>query len=148
MAQMIELDLRPDERTLRHFGWIALGGFGFLAVIAWFEVLIFSFGLGAARVPVAAACGSVALVSALFSLVYPRANLGIYLAATIVTYPIGFVMSYVIMGVLFYLIIAPIGLLLRLFGTDPMERHILADVESYWLDAPPPRPRASYFKQF
>ncbi len=148
MAQMIELDLRPDERTLRHFGWIALGGFGFLAVIAWFEVLIFSFGLGAARVPVAAACGSVALVSALFSLVYPRANLGIYLAATIVTYPIGFVMSYVIMGVLFYLIIAPIGLLLRLFGTDPMERHILADVESYWVDAPPPPPRASYFKQF
>ena len=49
MAKMIELDLNPDDRTLRQFGWIALGGFGFIAIIAWFEVLIFAFGLGAAR---------------------------------------------------------------------------------------------------
>ena len=148
MAQMIEVNLHPDERILRQFGWIALGGFGFVALIAWFEVLIFSFGLGDARVPVVAAFGSLGLVSALFSLAYPRANLAVYLGITILTYPIGFVLSYVIMGALFYLIIAPIGLLLRLFGTDPMERRILADAESYWVDAPPQRPSASYFKQF
>ena len=52
------------------------------------------------------------------------------------------------MDVGFYMIITPIGLRLRLMGTDPMERHILADVGSYWVDAPPPRPKASYFKQF
>jgi MFS family permease len=148
MAQMIEINLHPDERILRQFGWIALGGLGFIAAIAWFEVLIFSFGLGAARVPVVAACGSLAVVSAIFALVYPKANLAVYLGITILTYPIGFVLSYVIMGALFYLIIAPIGLLLRLFGTDPMERRIQPGAESYWLDAGPARPRASYFKQF
>jgi hypothetical protein len=52
------------------------------------------------------------------------------------------------MATLFYLIIAPIGLLLRLFGTDPMERRILPDAESYWEDAAAARPNASYFKQF
>ncbi len=49
MANMIEIDWRPDRRTLRQFGFIAVGGFGFIAAIAWFEVLIFSFGLGEAR---------------------------------------------------------------------------------------------------
>ena len=30
---MIEIDFRPDEKTLRQFGWIALGGFGLLATL-------------------------------------------------------------------------------------------------------------------
>ena len=148
MAQMIEMNLRPDVRTLRQFGYIAVAGFGFLAAIAWYEVLIFSFGLGAARQPLAAGFAAVALLSGLFSLVYPKANLPIYLGITIATYPIGFVLSYVIMATLFYLIIAPIGLLLRLFGGDPMERRMLPNATSYWQDAPPARPRESYFKQF
>ena len=50
MANMIELNWRPDRRILRQFGFIAVAGFGFIAIIAWFEVLIFSFGLGGARV--------------------------------------------------------------------------------------------------
>jgi hypothetical protein len=148
MAQMIEINLRPDARTLRQFGFIAVGGFGFVAAIAWFEVLIFSFGLGEARVPVAAGFAAAAGISGLFSLVYPKANLPIYLGITIATYPIGFVLSYVIMGALFYLIIAPIGLLLRVFGQDPMTRNIEPEAQTYWEDAPPERPRETYFKQF
>jgi hypothetical protein len=148
MSKMIEINLQPDAGTLRSFGWIALAGFGFVAAIAWFEVLIFAFGLGAARGPVAGAFGALAGISALFSLVYPKANLPIYLGITVLTYPIGFVLSYVLMGTLFYLIIMPIGLLLRLFGTDPMERRILPEAETYWVDAAPSRGSASYFKQF
>ena len=49
MSKMIEINLNPDAGTLRQFGFIALVGFGFVAAIAWFEVLVFSFGLGAAR---------------------------------------------------------------------------------------------------
>ena len=60
MPQMIEINLRPDERTLRQFGFIAVAGFAGLAAIAWFEVLIFSFGLGVAREPLAIAFAAVA----------------------------------------------------------------------------------------
>jgi hypothetical protein len=148
MAKMIDIDLHPDERKLRQFGWIAFGGFGFVAAIAWFEVLVFGFGLGSARIPVAAGFAALACVAALFSLVHPKANLPIYLGATFLAYPIGFVLSYVLMGTLFYAIIAPIGLLLRTFGSDPMERRILPEAETYWVDAPRARPDASYFKQF
>jgi hypothetical protein len=148
MAKMIEINLRPDTRTLRNFGFIAVAGFGFIAAIAWYEVLVFSVGLGAAREPVAITCLGVAALAGLCSIVYPKANLPLYLGLTVATYPIGFVLSYLIMGTLFYAIIAPIGLLLRGFGRDPLERRSSPSAETYWEDAPPRRPRESYFKQF
>ncbi len=148
MSKLIQIDLRPDARTLRQFGFIAVGGFGFLAAIAWYELLIFSFGLGAAREPLAIGFAVLAVISGLHSVVYPKANLPIYLAITIAAYPIGFVLSHVIMGVLFYLIIAPIGLLLRAFGQDPMQRRLDPAAESYWEDSGPAPARSAYFKQF
>ena len=148
MSQMIEINLRPDARTLRQFGYIALAGFGFLAVIAWQEWLIFAFGLGAAREPLALGFGTIGAVSLIFSLVYPKANLPIYLALTIIAFPIGFVLSYVIMGTLFYLIIGPIGLVMRLSGSDLLNLRFDRSAETYWVDARPQRPNESYFKQF
>ena len=148
MSQMVELNLRPDARMLRQFGFIALGGFGLLALLSWNGWLAFAYLGEASRASVALGLAVLAAVSGLFSLVYPKANLPIYLGLTIAAFPIGFVLSYVIMGTLFYVVIAPIGLVMRLFGHDPMERRIQRDAKSYWVDARPRRPRESYFKQF
>jgi hypothetical protein len=148
MAQMIDLNLRPDERTLRQFGWIALAGFGLLALMAWRGWLIFAAVPEIARDEFAVVFAALALASATFSLVWPKANWPIYVGLTIVAFPIGFVLSYVIMATLFYVIIAPIGFVMRLLGHDPMDRRFRPDAPSYWVDARPPRPSASYFKQF
>ena len=148
MASVIDLNLKPEAKTLRQFGWIALVGFGFVAALAWYEKLIFSFGLGDARPIVAGGFAALAGISAFFSLVYPKANWPIYVGLAILTFPIGFVLSYLIMATLFYLIITPVGLLLRLTKTDPMNRKLLPEAETYWVDAGPPRPSESYFKQF
>ncbi len=148
MSKMIEIDWRPDERTLRQFGVIALVGFGFLAAIAWWEVLIFSFGLGEARPILAGMFATLAGVSALFSLIAPRANLPIYLGLTLLSYPIGFVLSYVIMGFLFFVMITPVGLFFRLTGKDPLYRRFDPDASSYWVDPRPRRDKESYFRQF
>lgn len=147
-SNLIELNLRPDDRTLRQFGFIALVGFGFLAAIAWYEVLIFSFGLGAARPIVAGVFAGLAGLAALFSLVYPKANLPIYLGLTIVAFPIGFVLSYVIMGTLFFLIITPVGLIMKILGRDPMHRKFEPEATTYWVAAQGERARSTYFKQF
>ncbi len=147
-SSLIDLNLRPDDGTLRQFGFIALAGFGFLALIAWYEVLIFSFGLGAARPIVAGVFAGLAGLATLFSLVYPKANLPIYLGLTIVAFPIGFVLSYVIMGALFYLIITPVGLIMKLIGHDPMHRKFEPDAESYWVAVQGERAKSTYFKQF
>jgi hypothetical protein len=148
MAGMIDLNLRPDARTLRQFGWIALVGFGLVALLAWRGWLVFAALPEGARDEVALVFAALAGISALFSLVYPKANLPIYLGLTIVAFPIGFVLSYVIMATLFYVIIAPIGFVMRLFGHDPMHRHFDRAAKTYWLDARPQRPTESYFRQF
>ena len=148
MSQMVELNLRPDARTLRQFGWVALGGFGLLALLAGNGWLVFAHLGEGARVPVASGLAALAGVSAFFSLVFPKANLPVYLGLTILAFPIGFVLSYVIMATLFYVVIAPIGFVLRLVGQDPMDRRFLPRAKSYWLDARLKRPRESYFKQF
>jgi hypothetical protein len=148
MSKMVEVNFSPDERTLRQFGWIALVGFGFVAAIAWFEVLIFRFGLGAAKPWVVGICAGLALASALFSLVYPKANWPIFVGISLLTYPIGFVLSYLILGTLFFLVIGPVALLFRLTGRDPMHRRYDPQAASYWVDFHPPRPKESYFRQF
>jgi hypothetical protein len=148
MSKLITLDLKPDARTLRQFGFIAFFGFGFVATIAWFELLIFAFGLGAAKPVVAGVFVGLGVLSLSLSLVYPKANLPIYLGLTIVAYPIGFVLSYVIMGTLFYLIITPVGLLFKLTGRDPMKRRFEPDAATYWTPVAGPRARESYFRQF
>ena len=148
MSKLIDFDLRPDRRTLRQFGFIALVGFGLLALLAWLETAIFALGLGEARTWVAATLGGIGLLSALLAVLAPAANRPLYVALTLIALPIGFVLSYVILGGLFYLVITPVGLLLRLTGRDPMGRRFLRGESSYWVDARPPRPKESYFKQF
>ncbi len=148
MSKMIEIDWRPDAKTLRHFGWIAFFGFGFLATIAWYERFIFAFGLGDARPIVAGVFGGLAVLSAFFSVVFPKANLPIYLGLTALTFPFGFVLSYLIMGFLFYVLITPVGLLFRVIGRDPMHRRFEPAAATYWTDPRPRRGKESYFRQF
>ncbi|HXZ86028.1 MAG TPA: hypothetical protein VEI82_11120 [Myxococcota bacterium] len=148
MAKLVEINLHPSERTLRQFGWIALAGFGLLALCAWNGWLVFRHGLGEARGPVALGLAALGALSALFSLAFPKANAPLYVGLSVVAFPIGFVLSYVIMATLFYLVIAPVGFLMRAFGLDPMQRRMLPEATSYWVDARPARPKADYFKQF
>jgi hypothetical protein len=148
MSEMVEINWNPEDRILRQFGWIALVGFGILAAFAWHEILIFSMGLGSAREGVAGTLGGLGVLAALLGLVYPKANRPLYVGLSLVAFPIGFVLSYVILGTLFYLVITPIGLVMKLLGRDPMGREFDPSRESYWVDARPQRARDSYFKQF
>lgn len=44
---------------------------------------------------------------------------------------IGWVNTRIILGVLFYVLVLPMGLIMRLFGKDPMARKLDASVSSY-----------------
>ena len=148
MSKLVEINFNPDTKTLRQFGVIAFVGFGILAALAYYEKLIFAFGLGESRltvVTVFVALGSIAL---LFSLLFPKANRFLYVGLTLLAFPIGFVLSYVIMGTLYFLIIGPIAVGFRLLGRDPMHRGYDPSAPSYWSPAKPPRDKESYFHQY
>lgn len=148
MSKMIEINWQPDDRTMRQFGAIALVGFGLLALLAWNEKLVFSVGLGTARPYVAGGFAALGALSGLFSLVAPQANKPIFLGLTLLSYPIGFVLSYVIMGFLFYGLITPLAVVFRVAGKDPMHRRFDRQAATYWSDARPRRGKESYFRQF
>ena len=148
MSSMVELNFRPDARTLRQFGWIALAGFGLLGLCAWNGWLLFRHLPDPAREPVSLALSGLGALSAAFSLVFPRANAPLFVGLSLVAFPIGFVLSYVIMATLFYVVIAPVGFTLRAIGKDPLDRRFLSNTKTYWKDARPARAKADYFRQF
>lgn len=53
---------------------------------------------------------------------------------------LGKVVSPIALGVLFYGVITPIGLLMRLAGKDPLRLGRDAGAESYWIRREPPGP--------
>ena len=148
MAKLVEINFNPDAKTLRQFGVIAFVGFGVLAALAYFERLIFAAGLGEARIPVAGALAALGTAALFFSLVCPRANRFLYVGLTLLAFPIGFVLSYVVMGTLFFLVIAPIAVILKAFGRDAMHRAYDPHEASYWSEAGPRRDKETYFQQY
>lgn len=62
----------------------------------------------------------------------PRWRRGIYLGWIYAFYPLGFALSYVVLALVFFGVVTPIGLLLRLRGRDAMNRGDAADRVSFW----------------
>jgi hypothetical protein len=54
--------------------------------------------------------------------------------------------SPLLLGVVFYLCIVPIGWLMRLSGKDPMRRKFEPAAKSYWIVRTPPGPSPETFK--
>jgi len=147
MSALIKLNLSPDRATLRSFGFIALGGSAALAVCAWQRWLMFA-ALGEASGTVALSLGAVGATCALLSLVAPQANRPLYVALSLATYPIGLVLSHLIMATLYFGLFAPIAILFRLLGRDPLSRRFDPAAESYWTTHPKARSKEDYFRQY
>ncbi len=62
--------------------------------------------------------------------------------------PIGWVVSHLLLVSIFYLVLAPIGLLLRAFGRDAMHRELKPDAATYWILRRGERRPQDYFRQF
>lgn len=132
---LIRLNWSPDQRLLRQFGWMACAVGLLLATVVW----------DGWPAIVAVAIG---VFSAAASLVRPSLNRPLFVGLSVVTYPIGFVVSTGALVVLFYGVVTPIGLLLRVWGHDPLTRRIDRRSASYWSLVPPTRPNDDYFRQY
>jgi len=58
---------------------------------------------------------------------------GLFLPNNSLAYFIGGIVSRVILTVLFYVVLTPTGLVLRLFGKDVLDQRFEKDRESYWI---------------
>jgi len=55
------------------------------------------------------------------------------------------IVSPVVLAVMFYLLVAPIGLLWRLLGKDPLRLRFEPNAASYWIERSPPGPEPETF---
>ena len=50
------------------------------------------------------------------------------------------IVSPVVLGIMFFLVVTPIGLLMRAVGKDPLRLRFDEQVRSYWIERRPPGP--------
>ncbi|MCA1585664.1 MAG: SxtJ family membrane protein [Acidobacteria bacterium] len=121
---MITIDYKPGAREVRSFSrlWLplfvaALGG------VIWWRT-----GAPTAALWVWGA-GGVLIVAALSS---PHVARLLFVGLVVVTYPIGLVVSYVILGAMFFLVFTPLGWAMRRSGRDPLALAARAR-RSHWV---------------
>ncbi len=120
---MIAINLHPTDRMLRQFAGAWLVAFSGLAATQW---------LLRGHLRTAAALFGVALIVGVAGLLRPRAVHWLFVAATIAAFPIGWVVSQVMLFLLFVGVITPVALLFRLQGRDRLARHRPEHEASYW----------------
>lgn len=137
---IVEINWQPTRTDLRVFG----GGLAvFCAVIG---VLLYR-GDGRFGIVEGLLAGTAGL-AVVISLFAPQSLRPVYFAFVVVAFPIGWVLSHVLLAVVFYGVFTPIGLVMRLLGRDPMQRRFDSQADSYWAPHDPPKSPEDYFRQF
>ena len=72
----------------------------------------------------------------------------LYVGFMVAVFPIAWVVSNAILAATYYLVLTPIGLMMRLAGRDPMRRTLLPGATTYWQERRAGGDAARYFKQF
>jgi hypothetical protein len=130
-------NIKSDRKDLRNFG-LAVGSVLFIigGVLLWRHRPAWPYFLGAGG----------ALI--LLGLAVPRVLKPLQKAWMALAVVMGWVMTRVILGVLFYLVFTPIGLTARIFGKRFLDLGRKGKKDSYWNYRKGRPDRDSYEKQF
>ena len=135
---MIEINKNPSAKELNWFGillgifaglvggWLWWGGSPFAARLVW---------------------GILGGLTVVYFLVPPLRRY-IYLGWLYAAFPIGYVVSHIIMGIVYFGVVTPVGIIMRALGKDPMQRGFDKAAKSYWVEHRTAREASRYFKQF
>lgn len=145
---MLTVNFSPVPSELRKFGFVCFVVFSILGAFIFWRKGVWGIPLGEASVPSAAFLWGVGVLSAVFSLFSPIANRPLYVGLVVVTYPIGWTVSHVVLLFLFYGLITPVGLVCRLLRRDPLRRRFRPEAETYWERYRRRRDKSSYLRQY
>jgi hypothetical protein len=136
---LIEINWNPPRRLLREFGLIGLIACPILAWVfylqhlpAWLCWTLAGFGL-------------LLFASSRLSLTVTR---WLFVGLTLIGAPIGFVVGIVVLGIVFFGLLTPLGLAFRLAGRDPLRLRRDPNRTSNWQPHTPINETGRYFRQF
>ena len=129
---------RPDARELRRFAVAMLIGFTILGLLSVWR----AWGISTASIVL----WSVGVVLAIAAFI-PGLGRVAYLAVYLPTSIIGYVVSNVILALMFFLVITPLGILLRLMGKDVLQQRRQKNT-TQWTPVKGVKTEDSYYRQF
>jgi hypothetical protein len=134
-----ELPLNPTPRTLRQFAaaWLVfflLGGLHQYLVRGRPQVGLIMAGL--------------AVAVGVLGLARPVAVRWLFVGAMVAAFPIGWVVSQLMLLVMFFAVITPVALIFRIIGRDALQRKPAPDRASLWVPKTTPSDVRRYFKQY
>jgi hypothetical protein len=137
---LVEIKWHPNRKELRDFGKIALIASAILCLLLY----VFK-GIGIKWSAVILALGIAIFLISLFSIKLTKL---IYLGLILITFPIGWAISFILMAIFYFLLITPLGLVFRLMGKDLLNQKFDSNAKSYWVVRKPPENIDRYFHQF
>ena len=134
-----DLPLKPTARALRQFAgaWLIL----FLAVGVHRYVVRGQHQVGIA-------VGVMAVVLGGMGLIRPAVLRWLFVGATVLAFPIGWVVSQIMLAVMYYGIITPLALWFRIRGRDLLSRKPATNRASFWAPKHTPEDMRAYFRQY
>jgi len=136
---VIDVNWKPSARQLRQFSILEIVFFAIVCAWLYYRTTY---------PQVAVAVLAVAGVVGILGLVWPAFVRPIYIAWMTVAFPIGWLVSHLLLAVIFYLVISPIGLIMRLCGYDAMQRKFDRQAKTYWKRRDRNDDTETYFKQY
>jgi hypothetical protein len=125
---MMHPPLEAGKKTLREFGFVFAGGlivfFGLL--IPWIFDKPWVWQTGGARWPWIGAA-----VFASTGLILPQVLKPVYLLWMKLGHALGWINTRIILGLVFFIMFAPVALMLRILGKDPLHRKLDEKTETY-----------------
>ncbi|MFO0974062.1 MAG: SxtJ family membrane protein [Phycisphaerae bacterium] len=147
-SNLIKMDWKPSTSQLRQFGWIGLVAFAALGgLVFWKHRFFIALSPDAARTT-ATVLWALAGFCGLFAAAAPVVLRPLYVGLMVVSYPIGLVVSNVVLGLIYFGVFTPLALVFRLIGRDALQRRYLPAAPSYWEARTPVTDSRRYFRQF
>ena len=129
----------PTRRELRNFCLVMAVGLGLFGLFAWYKEYETA----------TLTLGGLAGFFLLFGVVYPPLTRPVFWVWLILARILGYINTHVLLALVFYTMFTVIGVVMRLFGRDPMDRARQPERDSYWQRRETPLlPHDHYERQF
>ena len=137
---LVSLNLKPSTKQLRDFGLAALCMCPLIGLLLfWLDKL---------RLTGLIVFGLIGLTMFILSRISTALIKPVYQGMMIVTFPIGWVVSHLMMGLFYYGVVTLIAIIFKIIGRDPLCRKYEPRAESYWIPYKQSRSPKHYFHQF
>lgn len=129
--------IKSDSKTLREFGYLVGGILALLGGLFFWRghsYYVYFLAIGVALV--------------ILGFCVPKILKSLYKVWMILALMIGWVMTRILLGFLFYLVVTPIHWISILKGNPCLDTRFPDEKESYWIKRNPKKEKSSYEKQF